>query len=235
MIIIIVISLLLIIFSISNCYYINNNYNYLRFCNIYMSKGFGSKTQNTQNNNGPAVEPIKLTRKTDTRQVMGNFAKVLAKQSEIYDNLYKEHENNNHIDVYCRLSISDTFYFVGKVNYIPTLTAINALLAQKNLIIEYSKSLRPKDLAGPNGMLGDIEIWYAPGNSEMNVAQNKIKLEGPLLGNEEDMLGIVKQKEIGYSPEIYQNGEIGFRVQRDNLGNPIKSAFEVQFQNEAPK
>jgi hypothetical protein len=159
----------------------------------------------------------------------------LAKQSEIYDNLFKENGNNHHIDVYCRLNITEVFYFVGKVNYIPTLTANNALLAQKNLIIEYSKSLRPKDLAGPNGMLGDLELWYAPGNSEMNVAQNKIKLEGPLIGNEEDMLGIVKPKEIGFSPEIYQGGEEGFRCKRDNQGNPLAAVFDVKFQNEPPK
>lgn len=230
-----IITLLITLFSISNCYYYNINNNSNRLFKIFLSKGFGSKAINTQQNNVPAVEPIKLTRKTDTRQVMGNFAKVLAKQSEIYDNLYKENGNDHHVDVYCRLSISDTFYFVGKVNYISNITTSNALLAQKNLIIEYSKSLRPKDLAGPNGMLGDIEIWYAPGNSEMNVAQNKVKLEGPLIGNEEDVIGIVKQKEIGYSPEIYQNNEEGFRCKRDNLGNPIKSAFEVQFQNEPPK
>lgn len=165
----------------------------------------------------------------------GSFAKVLVKQSEVYDELYKQYENNHHIDVYCRLNINDIFYFIGKVNYIPTHNAINALLAQKNLMIEYSKSLRPKDLAGPNGMLGNLEIWYAPGNSEMNVAQNKIKLEGPLIGNEEDMLGIVKPKEIGYSPEIYQNGEEGFRCKRDNEGNPLKQAFDVKFQNDIPK
>ena len=69
----------------------------------------------------------------------------------------------------------------------------------------------------------------------MNVAQNKIKLEGPLIGNEEDMLGIVKPKEVGYSPEIYQSGEEGFRCKRDNQGSPLKPAFDVQFQNDVPK
>ena len=73
------------------------------------------------------------------------------------------------------------------------------------------------------------------GNSEMNVAQNKIKLEGPLIGEEEDVLGIVRPKEIGYSPEIYQGGEEGFRCKRDNQGNPLAASFDVKFQNEPPK
>ena len=46
-----------------------SSFNY-KITKLYQSKGFGTKPSIDSNSNAPAVEAIKLTRKTDTRQVM---------------------------------------------------------------------------------------------------------------------------------------------------------------------
>ena len=62
----IIVIILLIIISCNALYVSNNN----RIYSKLYSKGFGTKQTSADSGNVPAVEAIKLTRKTDTRQVM---------------------------------------------------------------------------------------------------------------------------------------------------------------------
>ena len=98
------------------------------------------------------------------------------------------------------------------------------------LLTEYSKSLRPKDLSGPLATNRNLEIWYAPGNSEMTVAQNKISLKkySNEIKDDEDCTSTYFEFDIGFEPEIYQNNELGFRCKRDSNGDPVAAEFEVQ-------
>eukprot|EP00957_Ditylum_brightwellii_P060780 4614606-Ditylum_brightwellii.AAC.1 len=57
---------------------------------------------------------------------------------------------------------------------------MEAVLSQKRLILEYAKNqLRPQNLGGPYSK--NLELWMAPGDSEMDAVQNKvsfIKVDG---------------------------------------------------------
>lgn len=110
-------------------------------------------------------------------------------------------------------------------NVIPS--ELDAVLSQKRLILEYAKGLRPQNLGGEYGR--ELEIWLAPGDSEMDVVQNKItlrKVEGSL----SDISSNLNIADVGYNPEIYLGDEIqegGLRVKRDDKGRPIKPAYEI--------
>ena len=66
--------------------------------------------------------------------------------------------------------------FIGQLysaSVVPT--PHEAVTSQKRLILEYAKrELRPQNMGGPYEKA--LEVWLAPGNSEMDVVQNKISL-----------------------------------------------------------
>jgi hypothetical protein len=76
-----------------------------------------------------------------------------------------------------------------------------------------------------------LEIWLAPADSEMDVAQNKVTLR-PVVGSARTTLpDNFKAHCVGYNPEIYVGDEItqgGLRVLRDEEGKPIKPVFDVK-------
>jgi len=79
-----------------------------------------------------------------------------------------------------------------------------------------------------------LEIWLAPGNTEMDVAKNTQALALLPLPPVEELPPLTAvSPDIGYEPEIYQNGEQGFRVKRDLLGAPIGKVLEVQMASPA--
>jgi hypothetical protein len=103
-------------------------------------------------------------------------------------------------------------------------------------VVEYAKALRPKELTSPLVIkqASDLQIWYAKGNSEMDVAQNKVSLKRftPLVLEEYSHLleSAAVEDFIGLEPEIYQGGEAGFRVQRSESGDPLAPSFEINTQ-----
>lgn len=105
----------------------------------------------------------------------------------------------------------------------------HAAVAQKRLILEYAKGeLRPQNLAGPT-YAPFLELWLAPGNSEMDVVQNKVDLVR-VTGSASDLPRNWDLSSVGYNPEIYVGDERvkgGLRVERDEQGRPTKPAFEV--------
>lgn len=135
-------------------------------------------------------------------------------------------------DVYCRSPLNDveTFWFVGKVAVRPgtAATARQAVLSQKRLILEYSKrELRPQNLGGK--FSAELELWLAPGDSEMDAVQNKVSLE-KVEGSTVDLLPDFSVKDVGYNPEIYVGDEKqlgGLRIKRGLDGKPLKPVFDV--------
>ena len=192
-------------------------------------KGFANKPTSNSNNLLP------LTRPSEARRVDGTFAKLLSQTSKVFEDL-KPVEGVSK-DVYVRLCKTETCYFVGKINYKSGLniTPEAAVLYYASLIQEYAKALRPKDLAGPGkGRDTVLEIWTAPGNTEMDVAKNMQSLELLLTPSIDAMPPLLEiSPNIGYEPEIYQNNEQGFRVQRDAGGHPIGAAFEAKIASPA--
>lgn len=174
----------------------------------------------------------------------GSGTKPLRQAANTFDQLLKDNtaagsEDNFISDVYVRSPLNDKtlFWFVGKVarctipanlkgDSLPT--AFEAVISQKRLILEYAKrELRPQNMGGP--FEKGLELWLAPGNSEMDVVQNKVslvKVEGSLA----TLADGFHVGDVGYNPEIYVGDEIqkgGLRVVRDENGHPIKPVFEV--------
>jgi hypothetical protein len=187
--------------------------------------GFGSKRV------GGSKEILTPTRKTTYREVRGQYARVLAAKSLSYEKM-RERGTPTTFDIYVRASNSDIFWFVGKLNHDQSkIDAKAALRLELNLIREYAKSLRPRELSGPLAVHFELEVFTTPGNNEMNVAQNKIALtkfdsfSSRADGGDGD--GADDDTAVGFEPEIYQGGEEGFRVTRNADGSPKKGAFEI--------
>lgn len=168
---------------------------------------------------------------------------VVSKQEEEGpNNVHKKKLlSDYHRDIYARspLNSPTTFWFVGKVMLDPQYTrASNALfssaiLSHKRLILDYTKNqLRPQNFALPKYQ-NTLELWFAPGDSEMDVVQNKIQLERVEVEGGTPASGIpttVPIDAVGYNPEVYvgdERAQGGLRVERDEEGRPIKPVFEV--------
>mmetsp|Transcript_9311 Transcript_9311/g.19590 ORF Transcript_9311/g.19590 Transcript_9311/m.19590 type:complete len:309 (-) Transcript_9311:162-1088(-) len=208
--------------------------------------GFGSSKPQTE---APShADPSK------TRSVSGytgSGTKVLAAAANNFDTIRKLFGKDATSDVYVRSPKNDesTFWFVGKVIRVIPMdeedgvedaaddanltgsvypTENEAVLSQKRLILEYSKNqLRPQNMGGPYSPF--LELWIAPGDSEMDVVQNKISLV-KVDGSSKDLRDGFHVKDVGYNPEIYVGDEKekgGLRVVRDGQGKPIKPVFEI--------
>jgi hypothetical protein len=183
----------------------------------------------------------------------GSGTKPLRQAANNFDRLLKEHRQRNNggnerlppsdalcvADVYVRSPLNDPslFWFVGKVarctikeNLKGTClpSEVEAVISQKRLILEYSKrELRPQNMGGP--FEKQLELWLAPGNSEMDVVQNKVSLT-IVEGSVSSLSDGFHVGDVGYNPEIYVGDEIqkgGLRVIRDENGNPVKPVFEI--------
>ena len=163
----------------------------------------------------------------------GSGEKPLRQAANTFDAIRKDHGKEATNDVYCYSPLNDeeTFWYVGKIAVRPgtAATAMQAALSQKRLIFEYSKrELRPQNLGGKYA--STLELWLAPGDSEMDAVQNKISLT-KVEGTTKDLLPDFSVKDVGYNPEIYVGDEIekgGLRIKRNPLtGDPVKPVFEV--------
>ena len=187
----------------------------------------------------------------------GSGTKVLASAANNFDRIRKLFGKTATTDVYVRSPLNDesVFWFVGKVirmitdeeaqadensNWRPDTETANelagavypteneAIISQKRLILEYAKNqLRPQNMAGPYSSA--LELWSAPGDSEMDVVQNKITLV-KIDGSTKDLRDGFHVKDVGYNPEIYVGDEKekgGLRVVRDLEGKPVKAAFDI--------
>ena len=161
-------------------------------------------------------------------------AKALRKSTNAYDRLKKENEGNLDCcrDLYVRSPLNNEkiFWFVGKLICDPksSISVEEAALAQKRLILDYAKlKLRPNNFGGKYSK--SLEIWLAPGDSEMDTVQNKVSLV-KVTGSSSDLPENLDRDSMGYNPEIYVGEEIekgGLRVERDENGDPTKPVFEV--------
>lgn len=202
--------------------------------------GFGTVPKASADVKVRAVSGFSGSGTKPLRQAANTFDQLLKDQAAVGTNGSNDTTKDNFIsDVYVRSPLNDKtlFWFVGKVARctIPANlkggslpTALDAVISQKRLILEYAKrELRPQNMGGP--FEKGLELWLAPGNSEMDVVQNKvslIKVEGSLA----TLADGFHVGDVGYNPEIYVGDEIqkgGLRVVRDENGHPIKPVFEV--------
>jgi hypothetical protein len=192
-----------------------------------VGQGFGAKKTAA-----PLID-LKPTRALEYKEVAGSYAKLLARHSDIYDDIRASSEPNMKHDIYARLDGYQEFWFIGKFGYYESMGMREAYSTIEILMTEYAKSLRPVELAGPAAATSTLQLWYAPGDTEMRVAQNKVKLESfskflleePSASEAPSTPSEVS--DVGFQAEIYNDGEMGFRCKRDDNGNPVRPAFEV--------
>jgi hypothetical protein len=167
----------------------------------------------------------------------GSGTKPLRQAANTFDDIRKTHGKEACFDIYCKSPLDDPYrlWFVGKIAVVPNTGATpdQAVLSQKRIILEYAKrELRPQNLGLPK-YADTLELWLAPGDSELECVQNKISLK-KVEGSLTDLL-LLDDKDfsldhVGFNPEIYVGDEReqgGLRIVRDNNGNPMKPVFEV--------
>ena len=122
-------------------------------------------------------------------------------------------------DVYARVPGEDVFWYVGKVARISDVPLEDCIARQWNMIESHATNLRPIELYAHRGKL---EIWTAPGDSELDVAYNRPHIQmvkhTPRAMTSRDL----KNNFVGFQGEIYQQGEEGFRTWRTEQGLPAR-------------
>jgi hypothetical protein len=130
-------------------------------------------------------------------------------------------------DIYARDPDTDVFWFVGKVARISDVSVEKAVARQYPLIEEHSARLRPLELFDKKGRL---ELWAAPGDSELDVAYNRPHVMFVKMARAHEIKGVVvedvRNVEVGFQGEIYEGGEEGFRTQRRQDGSPLKPEIQ---------
>ena len=126
------------------------------------------------------------------------------------------------LDVYSRKPGDDVFWFTGKVARVSDVAPEQAVARQWSLIETHAARLRPIELYPSRGKL---ELWTAPGDSELDVAYNRptvqfVQMKRPEEGVEG--LDAIKPGFVGFQGEIYEGGEEGFRTWRNDDGTPAK-------------
>lgn len=124
-------------------------------------------------------------------------------------------------DIYVRDPESDVFWYVGKIARISDVSLEQCVARQWPMIEKHASHLRPLELFPKRGRL---EIWVAPGDSEMEVAYNRPGLKMIKMSKEDPGGTVAKVKNIfiGFQGEVYQKGEDGFRTWRTDDGLPAR-------------
>mmetsp|Transcript_30825 Transcript_30825/g.34613 ORF Transcript_30825/g.34613 Transcript_30825/m.34613 type:complete len:227 (-) Transcript_30825:43-723(-) len=139
-------------------------------------------------------------------------------------------------DVYAQSSTTrkgegETMFYVGKVAKISDITIEDCIARQWNMIEHHSANLRPIELKPHRGRL---ELWIAPGDTELDVAYNRpelqmIKMKKYPLTNKE-----LKNNLIGFQGEVYQEGDEGFRTWRTEDGYPARKEVNAGGETRPP-
>lgn len=132
--------------------------------------------------------------------------KDFERQMRSYNKWYIEgYPPPNQMDVYVHAAGKPKFWFVGKVNaraeaFSEAPDFALAAVVQKRLVLEHAKLLQPLEL----GRSKALELWCAPPNSEMAVAQKQQALR-PLDGLKPGVDGspALSMADCGFLPEQY--------------------------------
>lgn len=114
-------------------------------------------------------------------------------------------------DVYARDPDSETFWFVGKIAHVTDVPLEKAIARQWSMIEEHSARLRPAELYPK---WGKLELWVAPGDSELDVAYCKPEIVFLQMFIDVDGACDVRNVEVGFAGELYESNEEGFRTVR---------------------
>ena len=122
---------------------------------------------------------------------------------------------------------SSKLYFVGKV-IAEAAEARLSLAAQEALVKEHARLYLPS-IFPPTTPDEALELWLAPGNTEMRVAQNEIALKRWVFP---DGAELPAAGACGFEPETAPPAHMGvtepFSIRRDVEGQPLAEAFEAK-------
>lgn len=147
----------------------------------------------------------------------------LQKQRDNYESMKAVGGKDIANDVYAKDPEDDTFWFVGKIARVGDVTVERAMARLWPMIEEHAARLRPVELYPK---WGKLELWVAPGDSEIDVAYCKPEIQFVQMfreiDGEADISKTVRNVEIGFQGELYESNEEGFRTKRTADGRPVK-------------
>ncbi len=122
-------------------------------------------------------------------------------------------------DMYASVPNNEEVWYVGKVAKVSDVTLEDCIARQWNLIETHATNLRPIELYPHRGTL---DLWSAPGDTELDVAYNRPELKMQKMKHYEVTPQQLKNNMIGFQGEVYQEGEEGFRSWRKEDGSPAR-------------
>uniref|UniRef100_A0A6V2CKV0 Uncharacterized protein n=1 Tax=Ditylum brightwellii TaxID=49249 RepID=A0A6V2CKV0_9STRA len=138
-------------------------------------------------------------------------------------------------DIYVRDPKSITWWFAGKVARVSDVPIEEAIARQWNLIEEHACNLRPREILP---IRKKMELWIAPGDSELEVAYNRPTLQmtkmDRSLADDMTIIRKIKNVMIGFEGEVYEGGEMGFRAERTEDGFPANPEVQSGGEKQTP-
>jgi hypothetical protein len=124
-------------------------------------------------------------------------------------------------DIYGKspLPNNEEVWYIGKVAKVSDVSLEDCIARQWNIIETHATNLRPIELYSQRGSL---ELWTAPGDTELDVAYNRPELIMTKMEHYEVTPDQLKNNMIGFQGEVYQEGEEGFRSWRKKDGSPAR-------------
>jgi len=126
-------------------------------------------------------------------------------------------------DIYIREPELNTFWFIGKIAR-AGVSLEKAVARQFYMLESHGINLRPVEL---RQHYGELEIWAAPGDSELDVAYNRPSCTFQKMEREVEGSKAVKASAIGFQGEAYENDEDGFRTWRNDDGTPARREIKA--------
>lgn len=134
-------------------------------------------------------------------------------------------------DVYVRNPEMDTFWFIGKLARVSDVSLELTAARIWPMIEEHAARLRPVDLYPK---WGSLEIWTAPGDSELDVAYNRPENTFQKMMRDVDGAADVRIVEVGFQGEVYEKDEEGFRTVRTEDGRPVNPEIQSAAEKRQP-
>ena len=141
--------------------------------------------------------------------------KTFKKHMKLFGKLQNPADRSNQVDCYVREDGNEKFWFVGKS--VAKAGCCNdaalSMVAQKRMIFEHSQLLvRELQLAK-----GSLQLWAAPANTEMKVAQ---KMMGLRRVDQLPRPETLATGDCGFEPEQWTDPKLGFYTRLGDDGQP---------------
>jgi len=200
-----------------------NSIHHIPFTNQRIRQPHGTAISLSSDADENIPAPVK---KTPPPRDMNYIPTNIVRQLENYKNIRNVGGADTINDVYVRDPETNVFWFAGKVaRCTGTVSLEQAVARQWNFIEEHACRLRVAELSRK---FGTLEIWTAPGDSELDVAYNRPHIQFVKMTKRPDYcVKEVKAVEIGFESEIYEEGEEGFRTLRTEDGLPMNDEIQT--------